>query len=201
MIRVAIFEDNRNFREGLFYLIDGTEGYECVGSFANCENLILHLEETKPDVLIMDIEMQGTNGIVGARIAKENFPDIKILMETAFDDGNKVVESICNGADGYILKNTPPVQILQAIKEIYEGVATITPTVASQVLKIFKHRSALENNETHNLTDCEKEILKCIASGMSYKIIAKNLYVSIETISGLIKSICKKLRAFKNPKW
>ena len=194
MIKVAIFEDNSSLRDGMFHLIDGTEGYQCVGAYANCDRIIRHLEETKPDVIVMDIEMPGMSGIEAVKLVKENFPHIKILMETIFEDNNKIFESICNGSEGYILKNTSPAQMLEAIKEIYEGGAPMTPSVASKVLKMFKERAAFETNESYALTDREREILRYLTAGMSYKSIASTLYISIETVSGHIKNIYKKLQ-------
>ena len=192
-IKVAIFDDNRNLREGLFQLIDGSEGLECTGAFANCDHLIRNLKESQPDVVLMDIEMPGLSGIEAVKILKENFPEIKVLMETVFEDNNKIFDSICNGAEGYILKNTPPAIILSAIKEIYNGGAPMTPSVASKVLKMFKKNSS-SSNESFDLTDREKEILKSLVEGMSYKMIAATYFISIDTVSGHIKNIYKKLQ-------
>ena len=193
-IKVAIFEDNRNLREGLFQLIDGSEGFCCVGAFANCDGLIHDIRDSEPDVILMDIEMPGLSGIEAIRILKDNFPGIKILMETIFDDTEKIFDSICNGAEGYILKNTAPVQILSAIKEIYEGGAPMTPSVASKVLKMFKKNSSAHLKETFSLTEREKEILRSLVEGMSYKMIAATCFISIDTVSGHIKNIYKKLQ-------
>lgn len=192
-IKVAIFDDNRILREGLFQLIDGSEGFQCVGAFANCDHLLRDLKESKPDVVLMDIEMPGLSGIEAVKILKENFPETKVLMETIFEDNNKIFGSICNGAEGYILKNTPPALILSAIKEIYEGGAPMTPSVASKVLKMFKINSS-SLNESFDLTDREKEILKSLVEGMSYKMIAATYAISIDTVSGHIKNIYKKLQ-------
>jgi len=115
-------------------------------------------------------------------------------METIFEDNNKIFDSICNGAEGYILKNTAPVLILSAIKEIYEGGAPMTPSVASKVLKMFKKNSSSNVNETIDLTEREKEILKSLVEGMSYKMIAATCFISIDTVSGHIKNIYKKLQ-------
>ena len=193
-IKVAIFEDNRNLREGLFQLIDGSDGFRCVGAFANCDRLIQNIKESKPDVVLMDIEMPGLSGIEAIKILKENFPEIKVLMETIFEDNDKIFDSICNGAEGYILKNTPPVLILSAIKEIYEGGAPMTPSVASKVLKMFKKNSSAYLKENIDLTEREKEILRSLVEGMSYKMIAATCFISIDTVSGHIKNIYKKLQ-------
>ena len=193
-IKVAIFEDNRNLREGLFQLIDGSDGFCCVGAFPNCDRLIQNIKESKPDVVLMDIEMPGLSGIEAIKILKENFPEIKVLMETIFEDNNKIFDSICNGAEGYILKNTPPANILSAIKEIYEGGAPMTPSIASKVLKIFKKNSSFDSKEEIGLTEREKEILRLLVEGMSYKMIATTSFISIDTVSGHIKNIYKKLQ-------
>jgi len=193
-INVAIFEDNRNLREGLFQLVDGTDGFRCVGAFPNCDRLIQNIKESKPDVVLMDIEMPGLSGIEAIKILKENFPEVKVLMETIFEDNNKIFDSICNGAEGYILKNTSPVLILSAIKEIYEGGAPMTPSVASKVLKMFKNNFGSTSKEELDLTEREKEILRSLVEGMSYKMIAATYFISIDTVSGHIKNIYKKLQ-------
>ena len=193
-IKVTIFEDNPNLREGLVQLIDASEGFTCAGAFPNCLNLVKNIEETSPDVILMDIEMPGITGIEAVKIAKEKFPEVKILMETIFDDNDKIFNSICNGAEGYILKTTPPVQLLAAIKEIYQGGAPMTPSIASKVLKMFKNKPAENTSEEFNLTEREKEILRWLVEGMSYKRIADTCFISIDTVSGHIKNIYKKLR-------
>ncbi|MEP6845973.1 MAG: response regulator transcription factor, partial [Panacibacter sp.] len=175
-------------------LIDGTDGFRCAGAYANCDNLIRNIRDSQPDVVLMDIEMPGISGIEAVKILKENFPGIKILMETIFEDNDKIFHSICNGAEGYILKNTPPVMILSAIKEIHDGGAPMTPSVASKVLKMFKKNSSSSSKESFDLTDREKEILKSLVEGMSYKMIAVNCFISIDTVSGHIKNIYKKLQ-------
>ena len=192
-IKVAIFEDNRSLREGLAAMIGGTAGFECVGAYANCNNLLKNISLDKPDVVLMDIEMPGINGIEAVGMIKEEFPDMKILMETIFDDDEKIFSSICAGAEGYILKHTSPAEIMEAIKEIYEGGSPMTPSIANRVLKMVKVRPESGNRESFDLSAREKEILTCLVKGMSYKMIADTCFISIETVNVHIKNIYKKL--------
>ena len=193
-IRVAIFEDNRNLREGLFNLLESTEGFTCAGAFAHCERVVDNIEETQPDVILMDIELPVVNGIEAVKCIREKNTAVKILMETIFEDDEKIFQSICNGAQGYILKNTPPDVILKSIREIFEGGAPMTPSIASKVLKMFKNTSSKNISNEYNLTEREKEILKCLIEGLSYKMIADSCFISIDTVNGHIKNIYKKLQ-------
>jgi DNA-binding NarL/FixJ family response regulator len=193
-IRVAIFEDNSNLRLGLFNLVESNEGFVCAGAFGHCERVIENIEESLPDVILMDIELPGINGIEAVKRIRQNYPDLKILMETVFEEDEKIFQSICAGANGYILKTTPPVEILKAIREIYEGGSPMTPIIASKVLRMFKNTVSNEKDESYNLTVREKEILKYLVEGMSYKLIASNCFISIETVNGYIKNIYKKLQ-------
>jgi DNA-binding NarL/FixJ family response regulator len=193
-IKVVIFEDNSNLRRGLTTLINGSMGFECAGAFGNCDNLVKNITDTKPDVVLMDIEMPGMDGIEAVGVLKAQFPEIKILMETIFEDDDKVFRSICNGAEGYILKNTPPARILEAIREIHEGGAPMTPSIASKVLSMFKSGTTFSKDETHNLTDREREVLKYLVDGMSYKAVADKCFVSLDTVSSHVKNIYKKLQ-------
>ncbi|MBK5284432.1 MAG: response regulator transcription factor [Bacteroidia bacterium] len=180
-------------REGLFQLINGSQGFTCTGAFPNCDDLMRRIEKSNPDVIVMDIEMPGISGIEGVKLVKEKYPDLKILMETIFDDDEKIFDSICAGAEGYILKNTAPVEILEAIKEIYEGGSPMTPTIANRVLKMVRSQRTSDSKSLFNLTDREKEILSCLVEGMSYKLIADECTISIDTVNVHIKNIYKKL--------
>ncbi|HYV92899.1 MAG TPA: response regulator transcription factor [Chitinophagales bacterium] len=134
------------------------------------------------------------SGIDAVLEIKENFPEVKILMETIFEEDEKVFASICNGAEGYILKNTSPSRILEAIQEVHEGGAPMTPSIASKVLKMFKSQNTSVKSQSEELTSREKEILSCLVEGMSYKMIAENCFISIETVNNHIRSIYKKLQ-------
>ena len=194
MIKVAIFEDNRSLREGLAVMIGGTPGFKCVGAFPNCNNLLKNISQANPDVVLMDIEMPGINGIEAVGMIKEEYPDMKILMETIFDDDEKIFNSICAGAEGYILKHTSPAEIMEAIKEIHEGGSPMTPSIANRVLKMVKQRPETGSKESFDLTDREKEILMCLVKGMSYKMVADACFISIETVNVHIKNIYRKLQ-------
>ena len=193
-IKVTIFDDNRSVRQGLYQLINGSEGYECVGAFENCLNLLENIETTKPDVVLMDIQMPGITGIEAVKKIREKYPDLKILMQTIFEDNEKIFQSILAGASGYILKNTSPTRLLDFIKETYEGGAPMSPSVATKVLKFVAQQSpSSQASNDFNLSDREKEILSCLVKGMSYKMIAAACYISIDTVRGHISNIYKKL--------
>jgi DNA-binding NarL/FixJ family response regulator len=193
IIRVAIFEDNNPLREGLYQLIDSSDGYHCVGAFPDCNNLLINIRESKPDVVLMDIGMPGINGIEGVSILKDKYPEMKILMQTIFEDSDKIFKSICAGASGYILKNTTPNRILDAIRETFEGGAPMSPTIATKVLKMFQAQSITSKDNSGNLSEREKEVLSCLVKGMSYKLVADELSISIDTVRGHIRKIYEKL--------
>lgn len=193
-IRVAIFEDNHHLRDGLFNLLEASKDFTCVGAFAHCMHVVENIEETRPDVILMDIEMPEVSGIEAVKRIRVKFPDVKILMETIFEDDDKIFQSICNGAQGYILKNMPPEEILNSIKEIQEGGAPMSPVIASKVLTQFRYNLSGATTESFNLSAREKEILKCLVDGMSYKLIADACFISADTVNGHIKNIYKKLQ-------
>src|SRR5438552_17695909 len=168
-IRVVIFEDNLLLRESLYQLINGTARLNCMGTFSNCDNIIFNIKKTTPDVVLMDIQMPGKTGIEGVKMIHEQFPEIKIIMQTVVEDDDKIFASICNGASGYLLKNTAPARLLQAIVEVNEGGAPMTPAIAQKVLEKFRRQSPALSKELNSLSAREKEILECLVQGMSYK--------------------------------
>jgi DNA-binding NarL/FixJ family response regulator len=192
-IRVTIFEDNNSLRQSLYQLINGSDGFKCVGSFEDCLDLMKNIEDSKPDVVLMDIEMPGINGIEAVQLLREKYPNLKILMQTIFEDNEKIFNSVLAGASGYILKNTSPSRILDFIKETYEGGAPMSPTVATKVMKMVVDQSPIVKVNNFNLTEREKEILSCLVKGMSYKLIADACFISIDTVRGHIRNIYEKL--------
>ena len=141
----------------------------------------------------MDIQMPGTNGIEGVKIIKQHFPEIKMIMYTVVEDDEKIFASICHGASGYLLKNTPPARLLQAIVEVSEGGAPMTPAIAEKVLEKFRSQPHTSSKELNNLSIREKEILECLVEGMSYKMISARCKISIDTVRFHIRNIYEKL--------
>lgn len=193
-IRVTIFEDNKKYRESLTVLIDGSPGFTLAGAYPDANDAVNKIAESQPDVLLMDIEMPGTSGIKALVDIKKHFPKLNVLMETIFEDDDKIFDSICNGASGYVLKNTPPARILDAIVETYQGGAPMSPVIAKKVLQLVQRQNPEPKpTETFNLTPRETQILLLMVRGMSYKMIASECEITFETVRTHIKSIYDKL--------
>ena len=192
MIKLLLYEDNPQLREGLTMLIDGSEGFSVLAAYKNCNNVAAEVEAWKPDVILMDIDMPGTNGIEGLKLIREKNDDVKVLMLTVFDDNRNVFEALKNGANGYVLKTTPPAKLLEFITEAASGGAPMTASIATQVLKMFSQVNA-PKSEDYNLSDREKEVLQLLVDGYSYKMIASQMFIAIDTVRSHIKKIYEKL--------
>lgn len=191
-IRVLIFEDNLSLRNSLYQLVNGSEGFKCVGAYENCSQLLKNVQDTKPDIVLMDIQMPGINGIEAVKLIREKYPQLKIMMQTIFEDSDKIFQSIYAGASGYILKNTSPSRFLDFIKETYEGGAPMSPSVAAKVLKMITQHDA-PIVQDFNLSDREKEVLSFLVKGLSYKRIGETCFISIDTVRTHIRNIYEKL--------
>lgn len=187
-IRVFIYDDNNPRRDSLKALIELSPELGFCGEGANCMQVQTDMETCFPDVVLMDINMPEADGITGLKEIKKNYPHIKVLMQTVFDDTDKIFECIRNGASGYILKKDPPQRILQAIQEVYEGGAVMNPGIALKVLDYFQPQKV--NNP---LSNRETEVLKLLAEGLSYKMVADKLYLSFNTVNTHVKHIYEKL--------
>ena len=192
MIKVAIYDDNKARRESLEAIINLTPEFAFCGSYADCSNIIENTKLDEPEVILMDIEMPDVNGIEGVKKVKQYFPLVKIIMQTAFDDDNKVFAAIQAGAEGYILKTASVIQITQSIDEVFKGGAVMTPSIA---LKVMRHFNQQQNTsiKQYNLSPKENEVLKFLAQGLSYKMIADNMGISYFTVNNHIKKIYEKL--------
>jgi DNA-binding NarL/FixJ family response regulator len=192
MTKILIYEDNPQLREGLTMLINGSEGFEVLQSFKNCMHVVEEVNAWKPDVILMDIDMPGVNGIEGLKALRQVNQDVKVLMLTVFDDNKNVFQAISNGANGYILKKTPPSRLLEYINEAQTGGAPMTASIATQVLKMFSSMNS-EKGEDYNLSDREKQVLQFLVEGYSYKMIANEMFIAIDTVRSHIKKIYEKL--------
>ncbi|MDP2042918.1 DNA-binding response regulator, NarL/FixJ family, contains REC and HTH domains [Algoriphagus alkaliphilus] len=192
MIKLLIYEDNPQLREGLTMLIDGSEGFSVLASFKNCANVAHEIKTFRPNVVLMDIDMPGVNGLEGLKIIRQTDDQVKVLMLTVFDDHQNIFDALKSGANGYILKKTPPAKLLEYIEEASTGGAPMTSSVAAQVLKMFSQiQPAVEND--YNLTDREKEVLQWLVNGYSYKMIASEMFIAMDTVRSHIKKIYEKL--------
>lgn len=192
-IKVAVFDDNKPRRELLQLLLNSSDGLICTGAFEDCRNIVKKLCADIPDVILMDIDMPFVNGIEGLKEVRAHFPTVKVMMQTVFEDEEKIFEAIVNGADGYLLKKTPPAKLLEAISEVMEGGAPMTPAIARQVLLLFNGQHRYTEKKDFNLSAREQEILAYLVKGLSYKMIADKCNISYPTVNSHISHIYEKL--------
>jgi DNA-binding NarL/FixJ family response regulator len=194
-VKVAIFEDNPKFLEALSILVSGLPGLELTGTFINTGEMIGHLKKNTPDVVLMDIGITPINGIEATRLIVENYPGTKILIQTVFEEDDKVFAAICAGASGYILKSYLHDSLLASINDLMTGGSPMSPSIARKILKLFRdHFHKADLVEHYNLSKREKEILKYLVDGGSYKIVAQKCGIAFETVKTHIKNIYEKLQ-------
>jgi DNA-binding NarL/FixJ family response regulator len=193
IIRVAIIEDERDLREGLRSLVNFTPNFKCVGDFRSMEDALRQIYLSPPDLVLTDIGLPNMNGIEGTRILREKFPDLPIIVLTVHDEDDKIFQALCAGANGYLLKNTAPTAIIDAINEVIGGGSPMSPSVATRVVKLFRQFAPPEKSDIR-LTDQEKKILKMLTEGHHYKTVAYELEISGGTVSFHIQNIYQKLQ-------
>jgi DNA-binding NarL/FixJ family response regulator len=187
-IKVFIFDDSKQRRDSLRALLELSDNAICVGEAENCSNALDVMETTEPDVVLMDINMPIVDGLEGLKQIKTTYPSIQVLMQTAFDDSDKIFTSIKNGASGYILKNDSANKILQAIDEVYNGGVVMNPTIAKKVMEYF-----IPHKIQNPLTPKENTVLTHLSNGLSYKMVANEMGISYTTVNFHVKSIYAKL--------
>jgi len=193
MINIAIVEDDPFVRESLKEFIDDQPEMICSAAKESVEAFLHYLnDEHVPDVILMDIGLPGMSGISGIKLVKERYPEVNILMLTVYHDSSRIFQSLCAGASGYLLKNTPFPEIKEAIEIVYHGGACMSPQIARKVVNFFQEEKKKEKESP--LTDKEKEIVLCLVDGLSYKMIADKECISLETVRSHIKNIYKKLQ-------
>ncbi|HKA17014.1 MAG TPA: response regulator transcription factor [Blastocatellia bacterium] len=193
IIKATVIEDQREIREALVALINGTEGYRCAGGFRSMEEALEKLRQDVPDVVLCDIGLPGMSGIEGIRILKERYPNLLLLMLTVYDDDDRIFDALCAGACGYLLKRTPPVKLLESLKEAVSGGAPMSPEVANRVIKLFRNIRPPDRSD-YDLTPHETRLLKLLVEGHNYTTAAEELKVSYNTIKFHMRHIYEKLQ-------
>ncbi len=194
MIKITIVEDKKTIREGLALLIGATDGLDCSATYNCCEAMLENLTADGPDLILMDIGLPGMSGIEGIKRVKEIQPDCVILMLSVYDDNDHIFDALCAGACGYLIKKTPPAQLIEAIKDAHTGGSPMNSHIARKVVTYFQKHGVPSETPEVAVTDREKEILASMAQGNSYKLVADALYISIDTVRFHIRNIYQKLQ-------
>jgi DNA-binding NarL/FixJ family response regulator len=189
-VRIVIFEDNHKLRESLAYLLDQYEDYQVVGHYERCDDAANIVRVQNPDVVLMDIDMPGKSGIEGVSMVKETIPEIAVIIYTVFEDEEKLFRCLCAGANGYLLKKTPPQKLFDAIQEVLDGGAPMSPVIARKVLTTFHTHSG---KFTYALTPREMDVLQHLIKGYGSKQIAAIMHLSFDTVRSHLKNIYRKL--------
>lgn len=192
-ISVALVEDQRELREGLAALINGTAGYRCTAAFRTMEDALAGMREPLPDVVLIDLGLPGMSGLDGIRALKARFAHPLVLVLTVYDDDARIFEALCAGACGYLLKKTAPARLLDSIREVVEGGAPMSPEIARRVIELFRDVRPPERAD-YQLTPHETRLLRLLVEGHTYKTAAVELHVSVNTISFHMRRIYEKLQ-------
>ena len=187
-IIVAIVEDENEIRELLEKIIDNSPGFSCKHVFKDCESALDPIKAVKPNVVLMDIQLPGISGVEGVKILKRDLPDTDFIMLTIRDEESIIFQSLCAGATGYLLKETPPVKLLAAIREVREGGSPMSPGIARKIAVSF------QPSNDNPLTKREKEVLVRLVNGENYSTISEKLFISGNTVRAHIKNIYHKLQ-------
>jgi DNA-binding NarL/FixJ family response regulator len=193
VIKVVIIEDLRDIREGLAALLNGTEGYKCVGKFGSMEEALRNIQRDVPDVVLSDIGLPGMDGIEGVGILKEKYPEMTLLMLSVYNDNERIFDALCAGACGYLLKKTPPSKIVESLNEAVNGGAPMSPEVARRVITLFREVRPPERAD-YDLTPHETRLLKLLVDGHTKKTAALEIGVSVNTVSFHLKHVYEKLQ-------
>jgi DNA-binding NarL/FixJ family response regulator len=192
-IAVVIVEDERDVREGLAILIDGAPGFRCVASYRTMEQALARLDADRPDVMLTDLALPGISGIDGIAAMRKNHPRVPVLALTVFDTDDKVLNALCAGASGYVLKNMAPARLLESLREVAAGGAPMSPEIARRVVRLFREFKPAAGADYH-LTRQETELLKLLADGHHKKTAAQAMGISVNTVSFHLKHIYEKLQ-------
>lgn len=189
--RIVIFDDNEERLNSVAMLLNLSPDFLCAGTFKNCNNLVADLKAVKPDLVLMDIDMPGINGIEATKLIRQHFDGLPVIMQTIFEENEKIFDSLRAGANGYLLKKTTPEKFLESLREAMSGGAPMTGSIATKVLHYFTAEQ--QTKKDYHLTEREKQILSMLVKGYSYKIIAAELVIAYNTVNNHIRNIYDKL--------
>jgi len=189
--RIIIFDDNEERLNSVKMLLDLSEDFECAGTFKNGNNVINDIRATQPDLVLMDIDMPGQSGIEATVVIRKDYPHLPVIIQTIFEENEKIFDCLRAGANGYLLKKTGPEKFLESLREALAGGAPMTGSIAAKVLSYFAHENA--NKKKYNLTEREEQILGFLVKGYSYKLIAKECDIAYNTVNNHIRNIYDKL--------
>jgi len=193
VVRVGIIEDRREIREGLVTLIEGASGFHCTGSYRSMEEALPRVPGAQPEVMLVDIGLPGMSGIEGLPLLKKCCPETHFLILTVYDDDDRIFDALCAGADGYLLKKTPPTRLLALLEEASHGGAPMSPEIARRVVTLFRKFPPPRQTD-YELTPHETRLLTMLAEGHNYRTAAVELDVSVNTIAFHIKNIYAKMQ-------
>jgi DNA-binding NarL/FixJ family response regulator len=199
MIRVVLFEDNKSLRESLSMYFSNTDDVFLAGAFPNAKEANWVVRKYKPDVVLMDIQMPHVSGLEAMADIKKLFPNVKVLIQTVFEDDERIFQAICAGASGYLVKNPDPKVYIQAIKEVHGGGSHLSPSIAKRVLEMFQSKYVRNEATYIELTKREQDVLNCLVKGLSYKMIADTCGISFSTVCTHVNHIYEKLHVNSAP--
>ena len=190
---VSIVEDNDQLRGTLARMIDRADGFQCVGQHPSAEAALEAIPNEKPQVVLMDINLPGMNGVECVRRLKQQLPETQVIMLTVYEDTENIFNALAAGAAGYLLKRTPSAEILEGIRQVLQGGSPMTAHIARKVVQSFQ-RAPASPQPTEDLSPREREVLDCLSQGFLYKEIAEKLGISYETVHTYIRRIYEKLQ-------
>ncbi len=191
-IAVAIVDDNKDLRMGTAYVLSSSPSFKVVGTYETAEGLIEAFDDIIPDVVLMDIELPGMNGIEATELLKKQHPHVQIVILSVFEDDENVFQAICAGACGYVAKPVMPAQVTDMVEQAFGGASPMSPHIARKVLEMFKHHIPPPKAD-YNLTERELEVLDYLTRGYDNKMIAEKLFLSTYTVRAHIRNIYDKL--------
>jgi DNA-binding NarL/FixJ family response regulator len=192
MISVSIVDDEKELRDSIATFVNGTPGFRCVSAFDSAESALRGLRANKPDVVLMDINLGGMNGIECVQKLKVEAPGLQIIMLTVYEDTDQIFKALSAGATGYLLKRLSPAKLLQAIRDVHEGGSPMSGSIARKVVASFQ-KAVMAGEKHSSLSPRERMVLDCLAKGLTYKEIADQLGISIDTIRTYLRRIYEKL--------